>query len=936
MIAYAFACGKEPTAEEKSRAGKKRVDAARAELLKRNLPAVSDRTAIWKQFRTAYPYHVQVLGLSDPASDGSRVLVISEPPPHVAEADILAPLAQILLCHAVERQRIGYDGWVRDMVVAVSGQEPQLTQAISALYGRLFFTTYKAYVLPLPAQAVQEHVDLDLKVTAAELSEWVLHGHDTYRGADTDTEITLDGLVSRPSCGVYPSTHGGLVGWWVPTSVEVDRCRTSIRQFTLDSDLIVGAVGIPGGTLILGRERIVPVESLPPLRFETISLLASSARSGSGQLAQSYERQAQFAGRIDAKHDWAPILLSPELRDAEYGSLLNITDQLLKGWSNAGKTHYVSFEYQPPPEWPFDRPLPLHLGVSEVVYNWNTAGAAYSVDLGNAKVIALNRTGALPVSYIPEGTSAEHPSARVTAAEDRAYGYFAGLSDPNLVRVVQYAALYEIFSTLGVHNRPLAGGGEYAQQRLEEVTTGLSAEIGRSTDAQLRALARGAAPVLTESMNYPSADADAIALKVLESFRKSPGNFVDFRARMILSAVAGQRKLHLRYARDVSARTKGWIHTPAVVLSWNDEGKNMVEVGGHNIGAGVTGVSLSERVRPGTVDVESGGGIVVNPHDAERVGHVIRAAGRFERAPAETRRRHIEVALASAPHDPVRSRAAALRLPAEDQHGSRLALVTRVGEWAHRVVIGWFPSTAEAALQPRNVAQIAVRRLDGGYILQNGTSTAYRALTVDGAAEAIVNMMGNERLRGNALALELHGFEEPEATGFVRTCEIRAHSSGSRRVMSAQVDDGKIPEEVIRAFQSLKLDLSRAKIVPKDVGSTGPAIETGFTVEIPTGERTSALLDVDLAFDKRVGETRVRVVLGRTLAWLRAFIAEPRASIDLWLLNHRVNQAIKAISIEEGASLHRVGQKFRLGQHDVHFVNLRHEQRDSTATGRPA
>lgn len=932
LVVCATACDEEKPLAEKQTAAKKQAAAVRAELVARNLPAASDPVAAWRQFRAVYPYHVQVLALSEAASDGSRSLIVSEPSPHVTEADVLAPLAQVLRGHSVQRQRIGYDGWVHDLAISVAGKEPQLTQALSALYRRLFFTTYKAYILRLPAQEVQWHLDLDLNVTANELNEWVIAGHDTYSGVERDGEITIENLATTRSCGVYPSTHGGLVGWWVPAGVEVDTCRVSIRQFALDSDLIVGAIGMTGGTLILGRERIVPVELLPPLRFETITLLASSARSGPGELEQSYERFAPFAGRIDAKYDWAPILLSPELRDTEYGSLLNITDQLLKGWSNAGTTHYVNFDYRAPKGYPFDRPLARHLGVNRVVYNWNTAGAAYSVNLGDAKVIALNRTGALPVSYIPEGTSAEQPSSRVTAAEDRAYAYFAGLSDPNLVRVVQYAALYQFFANLGVSNRPtVAAGGEYAQKRLEEVTNQLSAGIAGVGDDQLRRLARVVAPVLTASLNYDPASAEAVALKTLQSFREGRGNPKDLLARTVLSVVAGQQKLHINYARDVSARTRGWIHTPAVVLSWNDKEPNVMWVGGHNVGARVTDVKTSERIRPGSIDIENGD-LVVNPKDAARVGRVIRTAGRYERASLETRRRQIEGAFASAPADVVRPRVAALRLPpANGPEGARLSWT---GNWAKR--IGWIPSEATAARQPRNVAQIAVFFRDGQYILQNGSTTAFHADTVDAAAEAFVRMMGNERLRGNGLAVELHGLEKPEAVGFMHTCEIRARSSGSRRVMSAQVDDGRLTEETLRSLRSLGLDLSKATIEAKDVTATGTALKTGFTVEIPTADRASAVLDVELEFDKSVGETGVRVVMTRIMAWLRAFLAEPRSTMDLWLLNHRVNQAIKQISLEQKVGLHRVGQKFTHGQHDVHFTNLRHEQPDSTATGRPA
>jgi hypothetical protein len=184
------------------------------------------------------------------------------------------------------------------------------------------------------------------------------------------------------------------VGSWIPAAMEVSRCAAEIRQFAMQSDLIVGAVSTSDGTLVAGRERIIPVEVLPPLRIETVNLLASVQHGSGGELAQSYERNAPFADRMNAQHDWAPIFLSPELRDTEYGSLLNITDQLLKSWSNGGRTRYVYFEYPKPSRYPFAQPLYEHLGVNTVVYNWNTSDAAYIVHVSGVAVLGLNRTGA--------------------------------------------------------------------------------------------------------------------------------------------------------------------------------------------------------------------------------------------------------------------------------------------------------------------------------------------------------------------------------------------------------------------------------------------------------------------------------------------------------------------------------------------------------------
>ena len=46
--------------------------------------------------------------------------------------------------------------------------------------------------------------------------------------------------------------------------------------------------------------------------------------------------------------DWAPILLSRELTNTEYGQILNMTDQMLKSWSNSNSVIYGNFPYPTP------------------------------------------------------------------------------------------------------------------------------------------------------------------------------------------------------------------------------------------------------------------------------------------------------------------------------------------------------------------------------------------------------------------------------------------------------------------------------------------------------------------------------------------------------------------------------------------------------------
>ena len=150
-----------------------------------------------------------------------------------------------------------------------------------------------------------------------------------------------------------------------------------MRQFAVDSDLILGAIATRDHLAVFGRERVTPVRLLPPLRVETLALLASV---GTSELAQSYERKRIFAGRFDEERDWAPTDLSPELLNTEYGSLLNITDQILKSWSMNGLIKYEAFNYPAPSSWPFLRPLNKELNAEALTFNWNTAGAGYAVE----------------------------------------------------------------------------------------------------------------------------------------------------------------------------------------------------------------------------------------------------------------------------------------------------------------------------------------------------------------------------------------------------------------------------------------------------------------------------------------------------------------------------------------------------------------------------
>jgi hypothetical protein len=204
---------------------------------------------------------------------------------------------------------------------------------------------------------------------------------------------------------------------------------------------------------------------LPPLRFETFSLLLREAKN---ELQQSYERTSLFAGRVrtgdQRRRDWAPIYLSDSLIDTEFGALLNITDQMLKGWSEAGRISYLYFTYPyTPPDEAFvfgKRALSDILikekGASWVLFNWNTSGLTTINEHPDYALLAVHRTGSLPVTYGSEAAAGGgmKTGGELIELEDQAFDYFSSVKDPNLARVVQYTLLYQVFRAAAQRTPP--------------------------------------------------------------------------------------------------------------------------------------------------------------------------------------------------------------------------------------------------------------------------------------------------------------------------------------------------------------------------------------------------------------------------------------------------------------------------------------------------
>lgn len=414
--------------------------------------AYEDAQLLWEEFRANNPYNIQTVGLKQ-YQDGSFTIIVSEPNESITRNKLKAFLKPYNHVGDFHRVRIGIDGWLKDAVFTCNNVK-DFDKFTSKLFKMLYGTDYKASywdLTDMPSHVDFADEDLNYQVSAEELRTWLFDDKELFHNDKIASTAFQELFALKNTMSVFYSDTPGFVVWFIPTSdIKEKDFEYYSRVFALDSDLILGAVRSSSRVAVIGRERCASLEVLPPMRIETMKMLAQTTKS---ELSQSYERNHFFAGQDRDGWDLAPILLSDELWHTEYGSMLNITDQMLKSWSENGDVQYFQFNYSLPVDWAFRDGAFNDLRsesnkFSSLTYNWNTAGAGYVIEASREfpyDIYALNRTGSLPVSYIPEGTEEITADDEVYQAEERAYDFFSSLSSPELVKVAEYAALYQIF-----------------------------------------------------------------------------------------------------------------------------------------------------------------------------------------------------------------------------------------------------------------------------------------------------------------------------------------------------------------------------------------------------------------------------------------------------------------------------------------------------------
>lgn len=841
------------------------------------MPAVQARSAscttdngtrdkAWQTFRARFPYHYQTIALSKPFGDGCRTLVVAEPPPDTTLDGLKEAIGVDSIAFSTSRHRIGHDGWVADAVTVLPPlAEEDVASVVGELSRYVFKTAYKAYATPIDGAKAPAAGKLDVRVHPAEIKQWVFDAAASFRPVIGGSSLTTAEVMTPARAGIYYLSSQPVVAWSIPRGADITALAVEARQFALDSDVLFGAVANKDTVLILARERSVGVDELPPMRAETLALLASV---DDDQLGQSYERNHILSGTYTVGKDWAPIYLSPQLIDTEYGSLLNITDQLLKSWSNVGLTTYANFHYPKPATWPFEKPVPEVLNADTLVYNWNTRGLGALFDFGDRKIFSARGTASHSVMYGVD----DQPSREALGAETRAYEWFSGLSDPSLVRTVQYTVFYQIAHNLGlgVKQPSRVDTEQLGVDVLEKAVYDLLAKLRAATPETVKVAMEkvvGIHPGLTEEQTrnlkieallnvvkykhlLEDSNDDELGrmAKILASPREnhrriaaiwrsndaSQSDIVDALLSLTTRELAEganfvQGLVDLDRVKDayVAAtlkRPSRWIRTPVVVVSSN-AGSMRDATGGHNIDSKISRFEVG-RGR---------GSRVIRPENLDRVVFSHEGTPTLGATPIALR----SPSTALSAGEP--------RVEAAD----RGFAVARAGQESSA---GW----SEAPKGPSSGCGpgcISVRREGNGFsvVMEDRAVVANNRAAV---ADAIVFAASRPAVGQGPIRVELEGFNKRDGRNLLRTArrakDVQFQAISHRRDVNAA-----------KALQS-SYDLSHATVKPAEFKAYADGTSAvGILIEVPPGamDQPKGSVQVRTMFKQVVPESRLPALL---------------------------------------------------------------------------
>lgn len=387
----------------------------------------------WQEFRSIHPFGFQTIALKHYGKD-TCVFVMSEPPDWVSQ-DSIRNLFNSYGGHmGIGRHTLGYDGVLIDAIGYAKLDETKFSSFEKKLFCLIYGSNFRPYYTNLDNRIPHTYYSPDTiqyVVSAEQLydienapffvgsSPW---GHKKQAVYSITSWQTLQGL--SPSC-IYYSKEPGYVAWiFNPMAISMadSLFKADARQFLLNTDLIIGAIPARGGVALIGRERQTPVDVLPPLRTETIKLLAQCV---SDTLFVSIPSDSTEC--IDDTIYKTPVIMNECLRHSELGNLMVLATELLMSYGTDNQVYdYFMTEY------PY-----LSDVTSEPKRQGNTHSSVWYPNFdGCYHSLALGETECLyPLFW---GTDKEKETE-----SDSAYSFFISQKNVDLIRAKQYAFIYQ-------------------------------------------------------------------------------------------------------------------------------------------------------------------------------------------------------------------------------------------------------------------------------------------------------------------------------------------------------------------------------------------------------------------------------------------------------------------------------------------------------------
>lgn len=398
-------------------------------------------------FRSKFPGPTRTIGFQQ-FNDGSGVYIVSEPPARVDINSVDKVFDGYVHYIWTRRSPLGYDGYVKDLIIYTDGIPEICHDEIVCDLNRLVYgTDYKASVTPLPYSGVMTSTNLSpaLNVTINDhtLRNLLSGEGKRFRNILTGVTTTVNEIAASQATGVYQGLSDDIVIWVLRHKEHINDHGRLFHIFALETDLLLGGVyarnkNDEGVVFIVGRKRQMDVMSIPPLRYDEMLTLASVE----SHLGQSLAITRPVYCNIEDTYNWCPGWMSPDIRNTEYGHLLTLTDIYLKfwlrGWEYDAKG-YNSFL-------PRNKFNPALLdGYKDITFNWNTKDYIKATFFEDDIVIHFDNIGCLNCKIFDNDNDTE-----IGKVNTAAYEALRDVGSPEIMRVAQYTMLYSLLKLFDI------------------------------------------------------------------------------------------------------------------------------------------------------------------------------------------------------------------------------------------------------------------------------------------------------------------------------------------------------------------------------------------------------------------------------------------------------------------------------------------------------